>query len=82
MEHKMFCYQCQETAGCSGCTQMGVCGKKAGSSSYAGSARLCEQGIIRGHNPAAQRRNKGFRRNQPLDHLESVYHHHKCQLRQ
>ena len=27
MEHKMFCYQCQETAGCKGCTQMGVCGK-------------------------------------------------------
>lgn len=23
----MFCYQCQETAGCKGCTQMGVCGK-------------------------------------------------------
>ena len=28
MENKMFCYQCQETAGCSGCTQAGVCGKK------------------------------------------------------
>lgn len=28
MENKMFCYQCQETAGCSGCTQVGVCGKK------------------------------------------------------
>ena len=28
MENKMFCYQCQETAGCAGCTQMGVCGKK------------------------------------------------------
>ena len=28
MEHKMFCYQCQETAGCTGCTQSGVCGKK------------------------------------------------------
>jgi len=27
MENKMFCYQCQETAGCSGCTQVGVCGK-------------------------------------------------------
>lgn len=27
MEPKMFCYQCQETAGCAGCTQMGVCGK-------------------------------------------------------
>lgn len=27
MEQKMFCYQCQETAGCRGCTQSGVCGK-------------------------------------------------------
>ena len=27
MEKKMFCYQCQETAGCKGCTMMGVCGK-------------------------------------------------------
>ncbi|UNT97448.1 hydroxylamine reductase [Allobaculum mucilyticum] len=24
----MFCYQCQETAGCTGCTISGVCGKK------------------------------------------------------
>lgn len=28
MENKMFCYQCQETAGGKGCTQVGVCGKK------------------------------------------------------
>ena len=28
MENKMFCYQCQETAGCKGCTVSGVCGKK------------------------------------------------------
>lgn len=28
MEPKMFCYQCQETAGCKGCTMSGVCGKK------------------------------------------------------
>lgn len=28
MENKMFCFQCQETAGCKGCTQVGVCGKK------------------------------------------------------
>lgn len=28
MENKMFCYQCQETAGCTGCTRVGVCGKK------------------------------------------------------
>lgn len=28
MENKMFCYQCQEAAGCKGCTVVGVCGKK------------------------------------------------------
>ena len=30
MENKMFCFQCEQTAGCSGCTgKMGVCGKTA-----------------------------------------------------
>ena len=29
MENQMFCYQCQETAGCAGCTVRGVCGKTA-----------------------------------------------------
>lgn len=28
MEQKMFCYQCHETAGCKGCTVVGVCGKQ------------------------------------------------------
>ena len=28
MDNKMFCYQCQETAGGKGCTISGVCGKK------------------------------------------------------
>lgn len=28
MDNKMFCYQCQETAGCKGCTIAGVCGKQ------------------------------------------------------
>ena len=27
MDNIMFCYQCQETAGCTGCTKFGVCGK-------------------------------------------------------
>ena len=31
MENKMFCFQCEQTAGCSGCMgKMGVCGKTAG----------------------------------------------------
>jgi hydroxylamine reductase len=29
MDAKMFCFQCQETAGCKGCTVRGVCGKTA-----------------------------------------------------
>ena len=30
MENKMFCYQCEQTAGCTGCTgNSGVCGKSA-----------------------------------------------------
>ncbi len=29
MGNKMFCYQCQEAAGCKGCTVAGVCGKPA-----------------------------------------------------
>ena len=28
MNESMFCYQCQETAGCKGCTRVGVCGKQ------------------------------------------------------
>ena len=27
MNHKMFCFQCEQTAGCTGCTKSGVCGK-------------------------------------------------------
>ena len=31
MEQKMFCFQCEQTAGCKGCTgNSGVCGKQAG----------------------------------------------------
>lgn len=30
MEKQMFCFQCEQTAGCSGCTgKAGVCGKMA-----------------------------------------------------
>lgn len=30
MEHNMFCFQCEQTAGCTGCTgRAGVCGKQA-----------------------------------------------------
>ena len=34
MEQKMFCNQCQEAAGCIGCTQVGVCGKQPGTAAW------------------------------------------------
>lgn len=38
MENKMFCYQCEQTAGCTGCTgNTGVCGK------FANTARLQDE---------------------------------------
>ena len=27
MSNNMFCFQCEQTAGCTGCTKSGVCGK-------------------------------------------------------
>ena len=27
MDNNMFCFQCEQTAGCTGCTRSGVCGK-------------------------------------------------------
>ena len=33
MDKKMFCFQCEQTVGCTGCTgNAGVCGKKADTS--------------------------------------------------
>ena len=29
MNQDMFCFQCEQTAGCGGCTRAGVCGKSA-----------------------------------------------------
>ena len=42
MEQKMFCYQCEQTVGCTACTgAAGVCGKKAGHSEATGRTDRC-----------------------------------------
>ena len=52
MENKMFCFQCEQTAGCTGCTnKVGVCGKTADIAniqdeligSLIGLARVCQK---------------------------------------
>ena len=47
MDQKMFCYQCQETAGCKGCTVVGVCGN-------AGFACVGDEGYLRGDDTASR----------------------------
>ena len=44
MENKMFCFQCQETAQCTGCTRVGVCGKSATTEGGHGVIDRLEQG--------------------------------------
>lgn len=53
MESNMFCYQCQETAGCTGCTRVGVCGKQPEVGRPAGPAGLRHQRDVRRDHPAA-----------------------------
>lgn len=43
VENQMFCYQCQETAGCKGCTDRWSLRQTAGCRRHAGSIDLCEQ---------------------------------------
>ncbi len=47
MENKMFCYQCQETAGCAGCTKSGVCGKGAPYGRFTGYAGVGDKRTFR-----------------------------------
>ena len=42
MDKKMFCFQCEQTVGCTGCTgNAGVCGKKADTAQITGRTDRC-----------------------------------------
>ena len=41
MENKMFCFQCQETAGCTGCTKVWCMWKESRICKYAGFINIC-----------------------------------------
>ena len=76
MERKMFCYQCQETAGCTGCTLSGVCGKKPDVAAMQDLLVYVTKGPLR---PAGAGRN-GPRGSEPPCHFEPFHHHHQRQL--
>lgn len=80
MENKMFCYQCQETAGCSGCTQSGVCGKKPDVAAAQDLLVYVTRGLLGRYHRAARRGKAGCPGDQSSCHVESVYDHYQCKF--
>ncbi len=69
MENKMFCYQCQETAGCTGCTMSGVCGKKPEVAIMQDLLIFVTKGLSA---VTTELRNEGKTVSEEVDHLVSV----------
>lgn len=80
MEQNMFCYQCQETAGCSGCTKSGVCGKRPETAALQDLLIWTTKGLSA---VTTQLRREGKNRRcqrQSSHHRKPVYDHHKREL--
>ena len=76
MDNEMFCYQCEQTAGCTGCTgKAGVCGKTSDvahlQDELTGAHRA---GSVNGRRYAG---NIGYL---AADDGRAVYHCHQCEL--
>lgn len=66
MENKMFCYQCQEAAQGTGCTQAGVCGKKAEVANLQDLLRYVSAGLAEA---ATRARAEGKTISQEINHI-------------
>ena len=72
----MFCFQCQQTAGGKGCTQVGVCGKQPDTA-------LLQDGLVQALirlAQAAQARRTGGRRDSAPAGGRAVHHPDQCKL--
>ena len=80
MENKMFCFQCQETAGCKGCTQVGVCGKKPEVAAMQDLLIYVTKGLSA---VTTRLRAEGKPVSREVNHLdgEPLHHDHECELR-
>ena len=77
MDHNMFCFQCEQTAGCSGCTgKAGVCGKNTDVAKLQDELTGALIGLARAsdHAPGANDRHLAS------DDRGIIYHRHKCKL--
>lgn len=80
MNEKMFCYQCQETAGCKGCTMVGVCGKQPDVAAMQDLLVYVSKGLSA---VTTALRQEGQTIPAGINHLiaaEPVHHHHECEL--
>ncbi len=66
MNQNMFCYQCQETAGCTGCTKVGVCGKKPDLAAMQDLLVFATKGLSA---VTTQLRSEGVKINTDINHL-------------
>lgn len=76
----MFCYQCQETAGCSGCTISGVCGKKPDIAAMQDLLVWVTKGLSA---ITTQLRSENVNVDAAVNHLINknlFYHDHKCEF--
>ncbi|NLA13040.1 MAG: hydroxylamine reductase, partial [Tissierellia bacterium] len=62
----MFCYQCQEAAGCKGCTKVGVCGKKPDTAGLQDLLIYASKGLSE---VTTRLRNEGIEVSADVDHL-------------
>lgn len=81
MDYKMFCYQCQETAGGKGCTIRGVCGKEPTTSGLMDLLIYALRGIAI-VNRELRRTGATRQGGKPTDMRQSFRHYHKCEFRQ
>ncbi|WP_313164824.1 hydroxylamine reductase [Sedimentibacter sp.] len=69
MKNAMFCYQCQETAGCAGCTKVGVCGKSPETSNLQDLLIYTSKGLSE---VASKLRKEGKEISSDVDHLVTL----------
>lgn len=77
MSQNMFCYQCQETAGCTGCTNSGVA-ENTGCGCMQDLLVYVTRGISAVTTHLRSLGQEISAENQSSHHREPVHHHHQC----
>lgn len=80
MSNAMFCYQCQETVGNKGCTQIGVCGEKPETAALQDVLVYVTKGLAQVATKLRSLEQDREPRERPHGCGQPLQHHHQCQL--